>query len=178
MYRLDEAVTVWKESSVYGSHLSALVAALLATDGPVLELGCGFFSTPMLHAMCEHDGRRLVSIETSPEYFGTMLERYGSDGHELYYVHQHEPFALSSIPKLADVLVWAVVLVDQESYHQRALDIDYLADKAEYLVVHDAENPIGDNLFDDFSTCLWLQGYGIVPDTAVVSNLRNRQEKT
>jgi hypothetical protein len=51
-------------SSDYGTHIAPLLTAVLATDGPVLELGCGDFSTPLLHAICAKQNRLLVSTDT------------------------------------------------------------------------------------------------------------------
>ena len=52
-----------------GSHLPILLRAMKATTGPVLELGAGIYSTPILHALCQIEGRKLVTYESDPEFF-------------------------------------------------------------------------------------------------------------
>ena len=39
--------------SGYGTHITPLVAAVLATDGDVYEFGCGDYSTPLLHTLLD-----------------------------------------------------------------------------------------------------------------------------
>ena len=58
-YRMQQAKKCWKESLIlylnypvdlaYGSHVIPLLASLWATDGAILELGSGWYSTPMVH---------------------------------------------------------------------------------------------------------------------------------
>ena len=48
-----------------GSHLPVLIKMVLMTDGPILELGTGFFSTPVLHWLCAEKKRKLVSYDSS-----------------------------------------------------------------------------------------------------------------
>lgn len=54
------------------SHYPPLARALAITTGSVLELGCGWGSTPMLRAMCR-GLRNLESYETDPVW----AERFG-----------------------------------------------------------------------------------------------------
>lgn len=48
------------------THIPILAAVVAMTDGPVLELGTGLNSTPLLSEMCFHMSRDLYSIETDP----------------------------------------------------------------------------------------------------------------
>ena len=50
------------------SHYPVLAAAVARTTGPVLELGCGWGSTPMLRAMCRVMNRKLESYDTDKEW--------------------------------------------------------------------------------------------------------------
>ena len=44
-------------NSNWGSHVGVLAAAALSTKGDILELGTGFFSTPLLHQMVQEEVR-------------------------------------------------------------------------------------------------------------------------
>lgn len=57
----------------YFSHYPVLAAAVARTAGAVLELGCGWGSTPMLRAMCRVEFRYLESYDTNSEW----AERFG-----------------------------------------------------------------------------------------------------
>jgi hypothetical protein len=50
----------------FGTHTTPLVTAIMHTSGPVLEMGCGDYSTPMLHAILAKQGRFLLSRSSIP----------------------------------------------------------------------------------------------------------------
>ena len=111
----------------YGTHMGPMLLALQATHGPVLELGAGVWSTPMLHQLCAFDGRHLVTVEQVDAW----LEQFAvlrSDSHELL------PY--SALPSWAWNVPYSVALVD----HQReSRGPDLLRIDAEFIVVHDTE---------------------------------------
>jgi hypothetical protein len=47
------------------------------TDGDVLELGLGVFSTPYLHYQCILSKRKLVSYENCKPWMDFFTQRYG-----------------------------------------------------------------------------------------------------
>lgn len=53
----------WKHST----HLAVLMEAVRRTAGPVLELGVGLYSTPVLHWLCYPTNRRLVSYDSDAQ---------------------------------------------------------------------------------------------------------------
>lgn len=117
----------------YGSHLPALVTCVMATTGPVLELGMGYFSTPILHEICKAQGRRLVSTE-SDAGFAPVFADFAADFHALK-VYPHElPDSLFSEP-------WSVVLIDHSFERRRAADGARFKD-AEFIVAHDYSYPL------------------------------------
>lgn len=54
----------------YATHLPHLIRAVLIAGGPVLELGTGDYSTPILREICRHQKRALTSFENDPVWFG------------------------------------------------------------------------------------------------------------
>jgi len=145
----------------YASHLPILIECVCKTTGPVLELGAGLFSTPMLHELCAEQ-RRLVTVETNPDYFRAAT-KYATDGPEGHLV-LHDPKA---IPEF----VYSVVLVDSGPADTRVPYVKQFAE-AEFLVCHDwpydpYKYPIHDFRFADVYTKL-------VPWTLVLSNERRR----
>jgi predicted O-methyltransferase YrrM len=56
----------------YASHIAPLASALMAfPTGPVLELGAGHYSTPLMHALCA--GRELVTMETDARWLAPFM---------------------------------------------------------------------------------------------------------
>ena len=112
-----------------GSHLPVLVRALKVTSGPVVELGAGMYSTPILHALCEAEGRRLVTYENAPEYYEWAL-RYQSSLHDVCKVDVWADVDLASVN-------WAVAFVDHAPNGTRWQEMLRLT-HAEYVVAHDS----------------------------------------
>lgn len=118
----------------WGSHLVPLAAALGATDGPVLEIGCGHWSTPFLVRYCGAAGRRLLSVE----HDGRWLPQ---DDCLAYYKPDWERIVTPSydvvLPQLA-TMKWAVVLLDHWPAGRRAVDALLFRGRAEAILIHDA----------------------------------------
>ncbi len=114
----------------YGSHTAVLVGTILRTTGPVLEVGSGHSSTPILHEICAAQGRKLVTIETQVGWLRRFLD-FESDLH-----HLTSERALQS--KYIDEN-WSVVFVDHAPGEERPAVVEAVRDRAEYIVVHDTE---------------------------------------
>ena len=98
-----------------GTHLPVLVEALALTKGPVLELGAGDWSTPILHQLCWD--RELVTVEPVPEW-RARFEGMASERHLI----------LSSVCADLETTRWGVVFVDGLS-----------GDRAQHLAMFDAD---------------------------------------
>ena len=107
------------------THLPSLFAALLATDGAVLELGAGLGSTPMLRAFCKASKREFISVE-SDEDWAFCCDSW------------HDP-TWGLLPGLANRQHWSVVFVDNAPATRRGPDAMLFA-KAEFVVIHDWES--------------------------------------
>ena len=69
----------------FGTHTRLLWAAAKASQGDILEMGTGAFSTPMLHDLTESTGRQLVSAETDSAWLSKFKEQ-GGGHHQLLLV--------------------------------------------------------------------------------------------
>jgi len=112
----------------YATHLPLLAACVARTDGPVLELGCGLYSTLVLHALCLN--RPLLSLESDPEWHSRFS--YLDAG-------THRVMLAGDLGELPDY-PWSVVLIDQQPAAARAPAISRLRQHAELIVVHDTEH--------------------------------------
>ena len=76
----EEARTVYNslnpDHGEFGTHTRLLWAAAKASQGDVLEMGTGAFSTPMLHNLTSASaGRSLVSAETDSAWLSKFQEQ-------------------------------------------------------------------------------------------------------
>ncbi len=104
------------------THLPALFSALLTTTGPVLEIGAGLGSTPMLRAFCQAAERQFISIEGNREW----ADKCGADFDEGYAM-------LGSLITVQ----WGVVFVDHAPEQDRVRVANLFRDSAEIIVIHD-----------------------------------------
>jgi len=122
--------------------LQAFADATLSNGGPIIELGCGFGSTGMLHKICEATKRRLVSVETDPEWL-KMLEHFKTPWHEFYLVSEDKWDQF----RMLEQFPWDLALVDNKPGHYRYPLTRRLSKVAQYVAQHDTEQPGNDDRF-------------------------------
>lgn len=118
-----------KFSFRYGSHLPVLLQAILKTNGDILELGAGVFSTPMLHAFSVAQKRNVVTYENFKRWY-RWFSIYEGEYQKVHFIEKWDDAFLEK--------PWDVVLVDQTPDEDRIKTIARLAHFAKYIVVHDA----------------------------------------
>ena len=127
---------------IYGTHIAPLLTAVLNTSGPVFEMGCGDFSTPLLHGICKFQNKYLLSTDTSQEWL-SLFRDMESSNHEFIYVPVYEDdWEKNPKPELWNNIgnqTWGVVFIDHRPGDRRKVDVKRFADKAEIIVVHDTE---------------------------------------
>lgn len=108
------------------------------TNGDVLELGAGVFSTPVLHWMCKKMQRRLMTIENDEKWFNFCRKPF-QFGHNRPLHHR---FIFVKSWDDADKYInrkWDVVLIDHSPSERRIVEIRKLANLANYIVIHDSD---------------------------------------
>jgi hypothetical protein len=106
----------------YGSHFPVLAAAILKTTGPVLELGCGWTSTPMLRLLCRPN-RTLESYDNSKEWAEQFNVPVVENWSKWEPLQQH----------------YGVAFIDSHPGEERRHLAMKLKGRADFLVLHDHE---------------------------------------
>lgn len=114
-----------------GTHLPVLMKLMSITDGPVLEVGGGLYSTPFLHWACFQNKRELVTYEDTLTYF-KITKRYNSDFHKVILVDNWDSMPIERY--------WDIAFIDHAPGERRKIEIARLANFAKYIVVHDTES--------------------------------------
>lgn len=151
----------------YGTHLPLLIRCLVATQGPVLELGMGYFSTPVLHLICGQRQRKLVSLDNAPAW-AQANQTWRTEWHRIELV---EDWAQAPIDQ-----PWGLAFVDHRPARRRREEIQRLADLADIIVVHDTEPQ--NNKFYQYQRTLRSFKFRyddatLTPWTTAVSNCRD-----
>jgi len=144
-----------------GTFIPLLITAVANTSGPILEIGCGENSTPLLHALCSVDERSLMTIvadKKSLELFCFVAMPW----HQLLYGASFEQIDIS--------IARSVVLIDYVPQAVRMATIIKLRPKTEIFVVHDSNE-----INQSFGTLLSSFKYRYddkhyVPNTTLVSD--------
>lgn len=156
-----------------GSHLPILMRIMNITDGPVLELGMGLFSTPYLHWACYEQKRKLVSCENKNAFYNMFIfddyreKDNGYDYHEMKFVIDWDKVNISGH--------WSVVLVDHNPGPRRKVEVARLADSADYVVVHDTNgrNDWYYHFTEVFPLFKYRYDTKFCPQTTVLSNFKD-----
>ncbi|KAK2160607.1 hypothetical protein LSH36_129g01121 [Paralvinella palmiformis] len=158
---LREAKKCWLESLVfylsypldfgYGSHVIPFLASIWVTDGPILEMGSGWYSTPVAHriSILEH-GRKLLTADTKYDWLKYFLV-FASNNHRLYYVrdgnNQQTADDVQVVNSWDDIGKqsehWGMIFLDHAPGERRKVDLERLRGKADLLVIHDSQPKAG-----------------------------------
>jgi len=112
----------------WGSHLPVLIKLMGMTDGPVLEMGMGLYSTPFMHWACFSQKRKIVSYDSDEKYFEMNKDYTDPEFHDVHFVTD---WSLTDIERS-----WDVVLIDH-TVERRSVDTMRLANHAKYIILHD-----------------------------------------
>lgn len=138
-----------------GSFLPALEWVCERTDGPILELGGGYFSTPYLASWHER-GRLVATYEFDASWAEELRDRF------------HH--------RITDILPgghWSVVLVDCEGWSRKPY-FQALEPRTDVFVIHDSQDPwIPDGFYDRYA---YRKDTGDNPRTTIISNLLNVED--
>lgn len=109
-----------------GSHRAVLLAACVRTQGPIIEVGAGTWSTPLLVDISRIHLRPLVTVEHNADW-------RPKPSHELHQVTDSLREAIDSFPH------FGVALIDGPA-EERAPAIVLLLPKTDIVVVHDTDS--------------------------------------
>jgi hypothetical protein len=160
-------------SALCGTHIPVLVKLLKHLNKPVLELGIGWSSTPLLHWVCQEKNLKLISIESDREWIKSF-RTFRSKNHSIFQADEN--FALNF--ELPDN--FSLVFIDHKPARKRRASAVFFKDRADFIVLHDSE--LADHraykytpIYDLFKYKFEYKGVG-EPYTMVLSNKINLKE--
>ena len=130
----DFKINVRQLKASEGSHIPILSKVIEISEGPILELGTGFNSTPIIHWLCNKEKRKIVSYESS-EMFYLAARNYRNEFHEVHHVEVLGGWDNIDIESQR----WGVVFIDHAPGKRRVVELERVANNADYVVVHDTE---------------------------------------
>lgn len=158
-----------KDLILVATHIIPLVKAFDESEGDVLELGTGYFSTTLLDWLCHMTGRKLISYDTIESWGNRAKKRYENEYHKVSVVRSLDMVNLTDRH-------WGLVLIDHSPKGKRYVDAIRLRDNADYIVLHDTDLST-ERLYHYSKVYPYFkyiyQYTKIEPHTAVISNFKD-----
>lgn len=119
------------------THQPVLFEMIRRTQGGILELGAGDYSTRQIHEVAK--GRKILTTDNDPVW----LNRYSdiaTDTHKFLLLNSK---AIKQF-YIDDTENWSVVFVDNDTWLNRVPAIMKYRNTAEYVIVHDAQRGVNE----------------------------------
>lgn len=115
---------------IVGSHQRCLVAAALRTEGLMVELGVGWYSTPILHEIAHAQKRKMITYDNNRDWI-LQFKGLKSEYHDLVTLGWWGDMPLANH--------YGMVFVDQGQPIEREYSIRRMVDVVDVFVMHDTE---------------------------------------
>lgn len=139
----------------YATHLEGLVMGALLSSGPILEMGCGDYSTPVLAAIARQQGRDFHVVTADAEWASKFVGIEGLSGITIVDWKTWKPTSH-----------YGMVFLDQDQLvRDRVKHLPELKKHADYIVAHDAQIAMNHWEVDDCEVTM-LTRY--LPWTAII----------
>jgi len=148
----------------WSTHMPVLLKLASITTGPIMELGSGIYSTPLLHWLCDETKRELITYENDKAFI-KFAKEYESENHRVQLVDD-----FLTIPNTDH---YSIILIDHGG-HTRGRTVVHFKDSADYIVIHDSD-VVGKNMYQiAFPEFKYRKDYDrFKPWTTVLSNRRD-----
>lgn len=118
------------EMDLVATHQRLLVCGALQTQGTILELGVGWYSTPLLHEISKAQKRRLITIDNNP-YWLNQFRNLQNPYHTFIDIGWWGEMQAEDH--------YGLVFVDNGQPIEREYCIRKLINRADLFVMHDTE---------------------------------------
>jgi hypothetical protein len=148
-----------------GTHLPYLARLLQKVKGPILEMGSGYFSTPLLYWHTVMNKTQFRSYETNRRWAETM-------GNPVRHIEQWVQADISEMR-------WNLVFIDHGQALLRKDHAIAVKDNADFVVLHDTEEKF-ENIYrysEVWPHFKYRKDFtDILPNTTVLSNVFDLQD--
>ena len=126
----------------YGSHSIVLLAAIFVCQtGPMLELGMGSSSTPLMSRISREQKRILVSVDSDLRwinYFSSLS--LNNSFHKMKYVEVNTEMGVEwGMIQLDNIENWSIILLDHRPGPRRQFDLMIYSYRGDLVILHDTE---------------------------------------
>ena len=119
----------------YGTHREVLKAVLKVVNKPVLELGAGDYSTPLIHNLLKDRRIPIVTIDHDRVWL-SKYEEFKTKYHSFLKISRNEDLMKYFEEDKTD---WGLVFIDNGSWRMRYEAVRRYSQTADYIVLHDCD---------------------------------------
>jgi len=114
----------------YSTHQRLLVKYLMRTSGPIVEIGCGNYSTPIIHEIAAAQGRTVLTLDSDAAWL-SKFAKYTTPWHTFQHVTSWDDWSPSG--------KFGLVFIDHTPGNRRPIEFIKLRDVSDVLILHDTE---------------------------------------
>lgn len=147
----------------WSTRMPVLIRLANITTEPIMEVGTGIYSTPLLHWLCDETKRSLVSYEGDKDFI-KLAREYESENHIVRLIDNYL--------KIRNTDHYSIILIDHND-HSRGKTVVHFKNSADYVVIH-GSNVVRKNLYQIvFLEFKYRKDYDrYIPWTTVLSNTK------
>jgi len=150
----------------YGSHILALLPCYHWTQGPILEVGAGYYSTSLLSLYSQTRYCRTLEsdwhwLEKVRSFF-PCSDLSENRGHEFRHVENYRDAVMEDRD-------WDIVFIDQGDYDSRVETALRMKDKSRLVILHDTEREDLDSALNSYRYRYDLRS--VFPHTSIASQV-------
>jgi hypothetical protein len=123
-------------SSRWLTHIPLLIRTFDLSDGDVLEIGTGMYSTLILDWLSRIYKRNVYSYEDNEEWYN-RVNKYESPYHKIIKISNWDKLPAKIRPSGKR---WGMVFVDHRPEGRRIVEVNRFANLADYIVIHDSQD--------------------------------------
>jgi len=117
--------------------------SILDKNKPILELGCGHGSTPLLHDFSTSHQVEIYIFDNNEEWLNIISSQYKSHKYHNYIKVNDWNIELKEYLKYD----WSLVFIDQAPWEARTLSLELFKNKTDYVILHDCDYFPANNVF-------------------------------
>lgn len=127
----------YNKQDPYQTHAEFLIRFLERNElkKPILELGCGYGTTPIFAKFCKENNIKLITMDNNIEWLNKIKGVFPADEfHEYEHVYNWE-FQIDD----KEDMDFSLVFVDQSPWSARDYSIRKLLNKSDFMMLHDSD---------------------------------------
>lgn len=129
--------------ATHAPYLIKLLSKIKNFNLPILELGCGYGSTPILHSFCNENKIKLITLDNNSNWINKIKTEFPESEYHTYISVYDWSIELTKLTNQK----YALVFIDQSPWEARTLSLNMFKSLSDYIIIHDSDYFPTNNIF-------------------------------